>query len=82
MPGYLHLKRDIAASVVRFRMGYGPDIVSLKKRGLCGGVSSLCRWCAVEDDSESADHLLLRCVGVALLTHSFLWKCDSIVETE
>ena len=77
VPGYLHLKREVAASVVRFRMGYGPDIVSLKKRGLCGGVSSLCRWCAVED--ESADHLLLRCVGVAFLTHS-LWKWDSIVD--
>ena len=34
VPGYFMLRREVAAAVARFRIGYGPDAVLLRKRGL------------------------------------------------
>ena len=59
--GYLFLSRTIAASVARFRLGYGPDLVSLARRGLASSLE--CRWC--KHRLEDREHLLLNCAGVA-----------------
>ena len=66
--GYLFLSRPVAASVSRFRFGYGPDLVSLARRGL--GCSMGCRWCA--HGVEDREHLLLGCTGVARITSPLL----------
>ena len=79
VPRYLHLERRLAASIARFRFGYGPDRVSLSRRGLWRGELG-CRWCGPYDGvEEDADHLLLRCIDMGFLTHS-LWRSKSLVE--
>ena len=68
--GYLVQKRAVAAAVARFRIGYGPDLASLAKRGIWGAGTVLCRWCKKE--VEDSDHLLFRCAELACGTSS-LW---------
>ena len=59
IPAYLFLPRDFAKSLSRFRINYGPDTVSLQKRGLLRGSSSICRLCNKEE--ETRQHLLCSC---------------------
>ena len=57
---YLALSRDIVRAIVRFRVGFGPDRVSLRRRRLLGGDAEVnCRYC--EATVEDAGQLFHRC---------------------
>ena len=73
---YLALSRDIVRAIVRFRVGFGPDRASLRKRRLLGGDAEVnCRYC--EATVEDAGHLLFACVGTSFLTN-VLWGFDGV----
>ena len=58
---YLWLRREYALPFFRFRIHYGPDICSLKKRGLLRLEGDQCRLCNLAV-SETRAHLLLACI--------------------
>ena len=72
---YLAMSREVARAVARFRLRFGPDKVSLMKRGLLRVDNDRCRWCGAE--KENAGHLLFACIGLSFLTY-VLWKFDGL----
>ena len=59
IPQYLWLPRDYATVFFRFRINYGPDLMSLKHRGLHRTSTSTCRLC--NKSPETRHHLLCEC---------------------
>ncbi len=73
---YLYLDRELARACIRFRIRFGPDLVSLRKRGvIVGNAGVKCRFCIAE--TEDAEHVLFHCVGMAFLTHK-LWSFNGM----
>ena len=60
VPPYLSLPREYVTSMFRFRIGYGPDLASLKHRGLYRDTSQICRLCS--HSTETREHLLCDCL--------------------
>ena len=60
------MDRDAAAAVARFRLKYGPDRISLRKRGLLMECTDACRFCGMMSEDEV--HLLFECVEKYFLT--------------
>ena len=76
---YLAMSREIAGAVARFRLRFGPDKMSLKKRGLLRNEDDTCRWCGA--DREDAEHLLtvFACIGMAFLTY-VIWGFNGVAD--
>jgi uncharacterized membrane protein YgcG len=76
---YLWCDRATVASLVRFRLEYGPDLVSLRKRGLHQH-SDQCRLCGAVE--ESVDHLLNHCGGTTAVVPRRPYSVEEVLRDQ